>query len=413
MNRVKVLAVAYACEPNKGSEPGVGWNWVKQIARFADVWVITRGNNREVIEGVLKKTPEPHMHFICVDYPKLIRFWKKGQRGVHLYYFLWQFLAFYYGYKLHKKVNFDLVHHITFVNDWFHSLFALFPIPFIWGPIGSNSLVPLEFHCNFKSYMSDLTKNMLITLARVCNPLYWITIGRARKIILIKESLRDKFPFRFVNQQKILVQCAVGIDQSIDQSLAESKHAKKDFIIFYSAGNLISIKGFHLAIMAFYKALNKVRNMKLIIAGDGPLRKRLKEMTERFSITQFVTFTGKLPRSDVLKYISEADVFLFPSFEAGGMVVLEAMINGLPVICLDVGGPGEMVCDNCGIKVQANGVSQVVDELADGIVNFASDFTLRLTMGENARAHAKRMYSWSGKGSFLKEVYSDVLKYQQ
>ena len=54
---MKVLVSAYACEPGKGSEPGVGWQWVRQIARFHDTWVITRANNREKIEADLLQRP--------------------------------------------------------------------------------------------------------------------------------------------------------------------------------------------------------------------------------------------------------------------------------------------------------------------------------------------------------------------
>ena len=58
-HRLKVLASAYACEPEKGSEPGAGWNWVKQIARFHEVWVITRANNRLSIDQALSKSRCP------------------------------------------------------------------------------------------------------------------------------------------------------------------------------------------------------------------------------------------------------------------------------------------------------------------------------------------------------------------
>ena len=92
--KLKVLVSAYACEPDKGSEPGVGWNWAKQIAKFAETWVITRTNNRETIEKELHKNPISNLHFVYVDLPKSMRFWKKGQRGVHLYYYFWQFAAY-------------------------------------------------------------------------------------------------------------------------------------------------------------------------------------------------------------------------------------------------------------------------------------------------------------------------------
>jgi hypothetical protein len=87
---MKVLLSAYACEPGKGSEPGVGWSWVRQIARFAEVWVITRANNRGTIEKALREEPLPNVHWVYFDLPRWARFWKKGQRGVHLYYYLWQ-----------------------------------------------------------------------------------------------------------------------------------------------------------------------------------------------------------------------------------------------------------------------------------------------------------------------------------
>jgi hypothetical protein len=44
--KLKVLVSAYACEPNRGSEPEVGWQWIQQLARFYEVWIITRANNR-------------------------------------------------------------------------------------------------------------------------------------------------------------------------------------------------------------------------------------------------------------------------------------------------------------------------------------------------------------------------------
>ncbi len=92
--KLKVLVSAYACEPDKGSEPGVGWNWVKQIAKTHETWVLTRANNRESIERELQENPMPGAHFVYLDLPHWMRFWKRGQRGVHLYYYLWQIAAF-------------------------------------------------------------------------------------------------------------------------------------------------------------------------------------------------------------------------------------------------------------------------------------------------------------------------------
>ena len=93
---MKVLVSAYACEPHRGSEGGVGWNLVKQIARFAEVWVITRANNRAVIEDELRRNPVSNLHFKYYDVPKWMSFWKKKTRGLYLYYLLWQHMTFLY-----------------------------------------------------------------------------------------------------------------------------------------------------------------------------------------------------------------------------------------------------------------------------------------------------------------------------
>ena len=68
--KLKILISAYACEPDKGSEPGVGWNWAKQISRFHEVWVITRKNNRPSIEKELEENIyQTYIGFIliCLD----------------------------------------------------------------------------------------------------------------------------------------------------------------------------------------------------------------------------------------------------------------------------------------------------------------------------------------------------------
>ena len=83
---VRVLISAYACEPGQGSEPGGGWHWMCQIARFEECWVITRQNNRPVIEKTLAANPMPGVHFIYYDLPRWARFWKRGKTGVRLYY---------------------------------------------------------------------------------------------------------------------------------------------------------------------------------------------------------------------------------------------------------------------------------------------------------------------------------------
>src|SRR4051794_24932455 len=111
---MKVLVNAYACEPDKGSEPGAGWAWVRAIAKQHEVWLLTRANNQASIEAALTSEPTLRIHARYLDLPSWARKWKRGQRGVHVYYLLWQSLARREARALQRAIGFDLAHHVTF-----------------------------------------------------------------------------------------------------------------------------------------------------------------------------------------------------------------------------------------------------------------------------------------------------------
>ena len=403
MKKPKILISAYACEPHKGSEPGVGWNWAKQIAKFAEVWVITRANNREVIEEELKKNPEPNMHFVYVDLPKWMRFWKKGQRGVHLYYYLWQFAAYFKVRKLVKEVRFDIAHHITFVNDWIHSFLACFPLPFVWGPIGSNKPIPFKFIPTIKDYVEDRLKHFLRLFLRIINPFYLFTLLKSTKIILISKEQLKTFPFRYISRDKFAFQSANAVERFDVFSYNHNP------IIIFSAGSLIIIKGFHLSIYAFVELYNRKKDVKFVISGGDKHMKFLESLVNRLNVNDKITFTGNINRIEVIKLMQRSDIFLFPSFEGGGMVVLEAMACGLPVVCLDYGGPGEMVTEDCGIKVKPITPEQTIKDLADALLKLANDPELRKKIGEAGKKRVQEYYTWEKKGEFIKQIYEEVL----
>ncbi len=404
---LKVLVSAYACEPHKGSEPGVGWNWAKQIARFAEVWVITRANNREVIEEELKKNPEPNLHFVYVDLPKWMRFWKKGQRGVHLYYYLWQFAVYFRAKKLVKENRFDITHHITFVNDWIFSSLSLLNIPFVWGPIGSHPEVPLKFLYGMKAKFLEMSRRIVQNFFRYFEPLYLFTILRAQKIILISQNQKAKYPFKLLSNDSLFFQSANGINSIFNTKFNTVKNSGLKII---TVGRLIYLKGFHLTINAFAMFLQKTdKNAELTIIGDGMDRELLRKLVNKNNLLRKVKFLGNIPREFVLEELSTSGIFVFPSFEGGGMVVLEAMAVGLPVVCLDYGGPGEMVTNECGFKIKPITPQQTINDLAEALLKLAQDPELRKKMGEAGRKRVEEHYTWEKKGEFIRKVYEDVL----
>ena len=115
----------------------MGWGWARLLADIGETWVITRANNRQAIERELEATGEGgSLHFVYVDLPPRARWWKRGQRGIHLYYMLWQRIALKRGRALHEELDFDLVWHLTLANVWMGSLAASVGPAFIYGPVG-------------------------------------------------------------------------------------------------------------------------------------------------------------------------------------------------------------------------------------------------------------------------------------
>ena len=144
--RLKIFVSAYACEPGLGSEIGVGWHWVLEMSKYFELWVLTRESNRNRIESWIKEHPEfAGIHFIHYDLPKWARFWKKGLRGVRIYYNLWQMLTNIIVERTMKREGIKVFHHLTYGNAlWRVSSYGQRQC-FIWGPLGGLETIPREF----------------------------------------------------------------------------------------------------------------------------------------------------------------------------------------------------------------------------------------------------------------------------
>ena len=131
-----ILLSAYACEPNKGSEPGVGWLWAMELSqRNFEVHVITRLNNQPAINKFFETRKKPsNLTFHYFDVPKWLSWWKEGGRGVRTYYLLWQIGAYFFAKRLTSLFYFNIVHHVSFVTIRQPSFIVRHTICF--GPVG-------------------------------------------------------------------------------------------------------------------------------------------------------------------------------------------------------------------------------------------------------------------------------------
>jgi glycosyltransferase involved in cell wall biosynthesis/thymidylate kinase len=405
--RRNVLVAAYACEPGRGSEPGVGWNMCQAISREHNAWVITRKNNREHIERALAQHPNPHLHFRYADLPYWARFWKRGGRGIRTYYYLWQFAAWREARRLMRHVQFDLAHHVTFVNSYLFSFLTLLPLPFVWGPIGAHPKWPAGLESSLTALLMNRLRYASQQLLRVIDPLYWLCVYRARLIIGINPDVGRQFPVCLLGRARFVSHTAVGVEHDFTE--IGIKRSDGNAIRVLTMGRLVPMKGFHLAIRAHSELVRSEPGARLVIVGDGPEKPRLEQLAAGLGVAANVEFVAWLPRHEAMSMMRQADVFLFPSLEGAGMVVLEAMAHELPVICLDFGGPGDMVTRDCGFAVMVGHLNDTVTRLGVALTTLARDRSMRLRMGTAAKRHVTQNYLWRDRHEVIRQWYASVL----
>lgn len=407
MRRLKILLSAYACEPGKGSEPAVGWHTARELASHHEVWVLTRVNNRPGIEAELARNPVPDLHFSYYDLPRWARWWKRGRRGLQLYYYLWQFGAYRKARRLHREIGFDQAQHVTFVVHWKPSLLALLPVPFVWGPVGGGDSAPRAF------WRSLGLRGMIYEAAREAarwvgehDPLVRATARRSVRVLAATEETARRV--RNLGTRDVQVISQVGLAAGeIERLSHHGEPHDAGSIRFVSVGNLLHLKGFHLGLRAFARA--NLADARYWFVGDGSERKRLQVLARELGIAHQVKFWGKLPRDEALLRMGECHVLVHPSLhESGGWVCVEAQALGRPVICMDLGGTAVQVTEETGVKVPAIGERQAVDDMAEAMRSLSENAELRVRMGEAGRRRAIEHFNWREKGSYLAELHRQV-----
>ena len=162
-SKLKIFISAYACEPNLGSEIGVGWNWVLQMSHYFELWVLTRHSNKATIETWLDTNPSyKNIHFIYFDLPYYLRFWKKGMRGVRLYYNIWQWCTNSLVKKTMESHSIKIFHHLTYGNSlWSVSNYGKKQF-FVWGPTGGTETIDSDYskHYNLKGRIIESLRRL-------------------------------------------------------------------------------------------------------------------------------------------------------------------------------------------------------------------------------------------------------------
>jgi glycosyltransferase involved in cell wall biosynthesis len=410
MRSRKILLSAFACEPGKGSEPGVGWNWARELSGRVELHVVTRANNRFAIEA----SGEPwvkDVRWLYFDLPRWASWWKRGARGANLYYALWQAAFYFVARRMHARVRFDLVHHVTFGRYWVPCWAGLLPVPFVFGPVGGAEETPsgLRGGRSLGQRVVDFSRNLMRVFARF-DPVLRSSIGKPNTIAVAAtpetgETLRRYRPARI----ELMPQCA--LDVQLAARLGSLEPAREGPFRVISIGRLVHWKGYHLGLRAFAELVKRHPDSEYWLVNDGPEMAALRLLAIRLGIADTVTFWGKLSSLDeVYGKLEQSHVLLHPALhEAFGNVCLEAMAAGRPVVCLNGGGPGLQVTPETGFSVCPDSEDKTVNGLSKALTELAFNPDMRLTMGEAAKKRATQEFAWERRAWEMMKMYESVV----
>ena len=226
-----------------------------------------------------------------------------------------------------------------------------------------------------------------------------------------RNELIRRFP-EFKNKIRII---PMGVDvnffnrRNVKNKFKEHKNIKT--ILF--VGRLSEQKGIQYLIKSIPFINKKIKNIKLLIVGEGTHKKELMKIIKRLNLETKVEFKGALPKNKLVDYYNLADAVVMPSLagkagtEGQGLVLLEAMACGKAVVGTNIGGIKDLIKDGeNGFLVNQKDSK----ELADRIIRLINDSKLRKKIEKNGRMFVIRNYSWQKIAKQFELVYQNVLK---
>jgi len=192
---------------------------------------------------------------------------------------------------------------------------------------------------------------------------------------------------------------------AIDQSLRDRYADPSEKIVLY-VGRLVPEKGVNVLLGAAPRILSAHPKTKFIIVGEGYSKEMLSSFTKSLGIDRKVFFTGYVSDEEIKGLLGLADVQVVPSiYEPFGIVCLEAMASGIPVVASDTGGLSEIVEDSVtGLKVPTDNS----DAIANAVNRLLSDDALRGSMSKRARERAIERFSWKAIADLTTRMYDSL-----
>lgn len=237
------------------------------------------------------------------------------------------------------------------------------------------------------------------------------TLNTAKKLIALTPENKKQYESLGIPEDKIKI-IPNGVDYEKFDNLTKSKKILKsigspDKVVLFVA-RLVKYKGAQYIIRAIPNIISDYSDTKIIFIGeDQGYKKGLVELARDLDVFDKCVFTEKVDEEELLKYYSIADVFILPSTGEGfGLVALEAIVSGIPVILADVGGLKHILSEIGGYPIDMR--KNIPEQIVENVKHVFSDTDAKMEVAKQKEV-IKRDYTWKRVAEMTERIYKEVI----
>ena len=422
--RLNILISSHEFSPQQGSECAEGWNIVTRLAKYHNVTVLyasgsqfQRNSYQDAVNRyIIDNGPISGLTLINIDQPNVTKliaglnafFLKLGSIGLPILYFtaynFWQKSAYRVAKKLVSEKEFHVLHQLTQITFREPGYLWKLGIPFVWGPTGGTSTIPIGFF-SFLSW-----KSKLFEIIRSFSNFYqFLFVDR-----IIQANKRAKLIYLFTKEDSLLfskrakgkIKLMLDAGTTITEISGIPRKNTSSTITAVWCGQLIERKAPLILLKAVASGKFEAEKIRFLIIGDGPLRESLMKLAEGLQLKN-ITWIKNVNHDKVFELMSISDFFIHTSYrEATSNVIPEALSMGLPVICHNANGMSIVINESCGIKIPLVSFEESVVGFRNAIHKLITESNLLAQLKKGAIARTKEI-SWD---KMAETIANDYLK---
>ncbi|WP_327687248.1 glycosyltransferase family 4 protein [Streptomyces sp. NBC_00467] len=416
---LRIVLASYACDPSRGTEPGMGWAWAEALARRGHtVELLTRshGGNTEHIRrrietlGTVGRRIRTHV-VATPPRPRWVRLlpgFLRGQALEFVHYNGWQRRALEHA-RDQGLDGADLVHHVSYGSLVGGSALRRLGPPLVFGPVGGGQTAPRS-HRRWlgPAYFPEVLRELLWVRCLSLRPACRATLRDAALVLTTNRDTARRSRRLGRADPRMVLSDGVPAELLREPSQKGTPRPERPPTVLW-VGRLTAIKAPGLALRAFALLVARIPGARLVVLGDGPLRADLERLSARLGVAGSVCFRGRLPWKEALDAYDGADVLLFTSLrDSFGVQNLEAWARGLPVVHLDHQGVGDFSAPGCAAPVPLGNPADLPQRLAHALAGVFADEEARHRAAEAGPRWA-RQHTWPAKAELAEGLYESVL----